>query len=194
MLLRKQSPRPPPRQPDQGLRPMELFSKDNASVLSLSPWEPLTLSSPWAGRHMPFIWCQEVSDSQPESKKDISPLRAGGSTGLGRSTRQAAASYTLVATPAALLRMGCPGGTALSFLLVFVPVYLHGAWSQEAGPAGQRKPFFERLRRLEEQVNTHRFCFVCFVFNWQQKDRRKWSGEPWRSVDTGVEFVVLFIS
>ncbi|CAK6444845.1 unnamed protein product [Pipistrellus nathusii] len=47
--------------------------------------------------------------------------------------------------------MGCPGGTALSFLLVFVPVYLHGAWSQEAGPAGQRKPFFERLRRLEEQ-------------------------------------------
>ncbi|XP_006100927.1 pentraxin-4 [Myotis lucifugus] len=47
--------------------------------------------------------------------------------------------------------MGCPGRTTLSFLLIFVPVYLHGALSQEAGPMGQRKPFFERLRRLEEQ-------------------------------------------
>ncbi|XP_070267705.1 pentraxin-4 [Myotis yumanensis] len=47
--------------------------------------------------------------------------------------------------------MGCPGRTTLSFLLIFVPVYLHGALSQEAGPTGQRKPFFERLRRLEEQ-------------------------------------------
>ncbi|XP_005866612.1 PREDICTED: pentraxin-4 [Myotis brandtii] len=47
--------------------------------------------------------------------------------------------------------MGCPGRMTLSFLLIFVPVYLHGALSQEAGPTGQRKPFFERLRRLEEQ-------------------------------------------
>ncbi|XP_036163669.1 pentraxin-4 [Myotis myotis] len=47
--------------------------------------------------------------------------------------------------------MGCPGRTTLSFLLIFVSVYLHGALLQEAGPTGQRKPFFERLRRLEEQ-------------------------------------------
>uniref|UniRef100_A0A8D2DBK1 Pentraxin 4 n=1 Tax=Sciurus vulgaris TaxID=55149 RepID=A0A8D2DBK1_SCIVU len=47
--------------------------------------------------------------------------------------------------------MGSPGRRTLSFLLVLVPMYLHGASLQEAGPAGQRKPFFERLRRLEEQ-------------------------------------------
>uniref|UniRef100_A0A8C5XX51 Pentraxin 4 n=1 Tax=Microcebus murinus TaxID=30608 RepID=A0A8C5XX51_MICMU len=47
--------------------------------------------------------------------------------------------------------MGCPGRKTLSFFLIFVPVCLHGALSQEAGPAGPRKPFFERLRRLEEQ-------------------------------------------
>ncbi|XP_024409230.2 pentraxin-4 [Desmodus rotundus] len=47
--------------------------------------------------------------------------------------------------------MGCPGRTTLSFFLISVLVYLHGALSQEAGPTGQRKPFFERLRRLEEQ-------------------------------------------
>lgn len=79
-----------------------------------------------------------------------------------------------MATPAALLRMGFPGRTTLSFLLIFVPLYLHGALSQEAGPMGQRKPFFERLRRLEEQVNTHRAGQVVlfFVFfNWQRKGR-----------------------
>uniref|UniRef100_A0A8D1KIC7 Pentraxin (PTX) domain-containing protein n=1 Tax=Sus scrofa TaxID=9823 RepID=A0A8D1KIC7_PIG len=47
--------------------------------------------------------------------------------------------------------MRCPGRKSLPFLLIFVPVSLHGALSQEASPAGQRKPFFERLRRLEEQ-------------------------------------------
>ncbi|XP_042554412.1 pentraxin-4 isoform X1 [Dipodomys spectabilis] len=47
--------------------------------------------------------------------------------------------------------MGCSGRKTLSFLLVFMLVYLHGASSQETRPAGQRKPFFERLRRLEEQ-------------------------------------------
>ncbi|KAF6126745.1 pentraxin 4 [Phyllostomus discolor] len=47
--------------------------------------------------------------------------------------------------------MGCPGRKTLSFFLIFVLIYLHGALSQEAGPTGQRKPFFERLRRLEEQ-------------------------------------------
>lgn len=76
--------RPPLSQPDQGFHPIELFSKDTASVLSLSPWEPLNLPSPWAGRQMPFIWWQEVPDSQPESKKikrEISPLRARGSIG-----------------------------------------------------------------------------------------------------------------
>nr|KAF6490743.1 pentraxin 4 [Molossus molossus] len=47
--------------------------------------------------------------------------------------------------------MGFPGRKTLSFFLIFVPVCLHGVLSQEAGPIRQRKPFFERLRRLEEQ-------------------------------------------
>uniref|UniRef100_A0A2K6GHV8 Pentraxin 4 n=1 Tax=Propithecus coquereli TaxID=379532 RepID=A0A2K6GHV8_PROCO len=47
--------------------------------------------------------------------------------------------------------MGFSGRKTLSFFLIFVLVYLYGASSQEAGPAGPRKPFFERLRRLEEQ-------------------------------------------
>ncbi|KAI4052763.1 pentraxin 4 [Homo sapiens] len=47
--------------------------------------------------------------------------------------------------------MGCSWRKTLSFFLVFVPIYLHGASSQEAAPVGPRKPFFERLRRLEEQ-------------------------------------------
>ncbi|XP_054445165.1 pentraxin-4 [Pteronotus mesoamericanus] len=47
--------------------------------------------------------------------------------------------------------MGCPGRKTLSFFLIFVLVYRHGALSQKADPTGQRKPFFERLRRLEEQ-------------------------------------------
>uniref|UniRef100_A0A2K5NK29 Pentraxin 4 n=1 Tax=Cercocebus atys TaxID=9531 RepID=A0A2K5NK29_CERAT len=47
--------------------------------------------------------------------------------------------------------MGCLWRKTLSFFLVFVTVYLHEASSQEAAPAGPRKPFFERLRRLEEQ-------------------------------------------
>ncbi|KAK2097276.1 Pentraxin-4 [Saguinus oedipus] len=47
--------------------------------------------------------------------------------------------------------MGCLWRKTLSFFLVFVPIYLHGASSQEAAPTGPRKPFFERLRRLEEQ-------------------------------------------
>nr|XP_011746719.1 pentraxin-4 [Macaca nemestrina] len=47
--------------------------------------------------------------------------------------------------------MGCLWRKTLSFFLVFVTIYLHEASSQEAAPAGPRKPFFERLRRLEEQ-------------------------------------------
>nr|XP_019568615.1 PREDICTED: pentraxin-4 isoform X1 [Rhinolophus sinicus] len=41
-----------------------------------------------------------------------------------------------------------------AFFLIFVPIYVHGALSQEAGPAVQRKPFFQRLRRLEEQFRS----------------------------------------
>lgn len=37
MLLLKQSPRPPPSQLDQALYPVDLFSKDTASVFSLCP-------------------------------------------------------------------------------------------------------------------------------------------------------------
>ncbi|XP_077841343.1 pentraxin-4 isoform X2 [Macaca mulatta] len=47
--------------------------------------------------------------------------------------------------------MGCLWRKTLSVFLVFVTIYLHEASSQEAAPAGPRKPFFERLRRLEEQ-------------------------------------------
>ncbi|CAO2642252.1 Ptx4 [Lemmus lemmus] len=39
----------------------------------------------------------------------------------------------------------------LSFLLIFVAIYARGTLLQEADPVRQRKPFFERLRRLEEQ-------------------------------------------
>uniref|UniRef100_A0A8C2VXF3 Pentraxin 4 n=1 Tax=Chinchilla lanigera TaxID=34839 RepID=A0A8C2VXF3_CHILA len=47
--------------------------------------------------------------------------------------------------------MGRPGRSTLLFLLVFVPMYLHRSSLQEGSPVRQRKPFFERLRRLEEQ-------------------------------------------
>ncbi|XP_051686260.2 pentraxin-4 isoform X2 [Oryctolagus cuniculus] len=46
--------------------------------------------------------------------------------------------------------MGCLGSAALS-VLVFVPLCLCGASAQDAGPAGSRRPFLERLRKLEEQ-------------------------------------------
>ncbi|XP_041532627.1 pentraxin-4 isoform X1 [Microtus oregoni] len=46
--------------------------------------------------------------------------------------------------------MGCLKKT-LSFLLIFVSIYARGTLLQEADPVRQRKPFFERLRRLEEQ-------------------------------------------
>nr|XP_003478147.1 pentraxin-4 [Cavia porcellus] len=47
--------------------------------------------------------------------------------------------------------MDHPGRRTLLFFLAFVPIYLHGASSQEGKLVQQRKPFFERLRRLEEQ-------------------------------------------
>ncbi|KAM5198326.1 pentraxin-4 [Hipposideros larvatus] len=50
--------------------------------------------------------------------------------------------------------MGSPDRKTLSFFLIFVPVYLHGGLSQEAGPTVQRKPFFQRLRRLEDQFQS----------------------------------------
>ncbi|KAH0520771.1 pentraxin-4 isoform X1 [Microtus ochrogaster] len=46
--------------------------------------------------------------------------------------------------------MGCLKKT-LSFHLIFVSIYARGTLLQEADPVRQRKPFFERLRRLEEQ-------------------------------------------
>nr|XP_048292120.1 pentraxin-4 isoform X1 [Myodes glareolus] len=46
--------------------------------------------------------------------------------------------------------MGCLKKT-LSFLLIFVSIYARGTPLQETDPVRQRKPFFERLRRLEEQ-------------------------------------------
>uniref|UniRef100_G3T9U9 Pentraxin 4 n=1 Tax=Loxodonta africana TaxID=9785 RepID=G3T9U9_LOXAF len=47
--------------------------------------------------------------------------------------------------------MGWWGRKTLFFLFVLVPTFLYMALSQEARPPGQRKPFFERLWRLEEQ-------------------------------------------
>ncbi|XP_023567451.1 pentraxin-4 [Octodon degus] len=47
--------------------------------------------------------------------------------------------------------MNRPERSALLFLLVFAPIYLHGTSVQQGSLVGQRKPFFERLHRLEEQ-------------------------------------------
>ncbi|KAM5227323.1 pentraxin-4 [Ctenodactylus gundi] len=47
--------------------------------------------------------------------------------------------------------MGHPGKRSLPFLLIFVYICIHKASGQNAGFSRQRKPFFERLRRLEEQ-------------------------------------------
>lgn len=55
---------------DQTFQPVEFFSKETTSVLNLSPWEPPSLQSPWAGRQMPSIWWQEIPNFQPESKKE----------------------------------------------------------------------------------------------------------------------------
>lgn len=52
-----------------------------------------------------------------------------------------------------LLRMGCLGRKTLPFFLIFVPIYLCGALLQETAPERQRKPFLERLCRLEAQVS-----------------------------------------
>ena len=50
--------------------------------------------------------------------------------------------------------MGYLKKKTLPFLLLFVSLYVHRTPSQEADIARQRKPFFERLRRLEEQVGV----------------------------------------
>uniref|UniRef100_A0A8C9BUY2 Uncharacterized protein n=1 Tax=Phocoena sinus TaxID=42100 RepID=A0A8C9BUY2_PHOSS len=47
--------------------------------------------------------------------------------------------------------MGCLGRKTLPFFLIFVPIYLRGALLQETAPERQRKPFLERLCRLEAQ-------------------------------------------
>uniref|UniRef100_A0A4X2KZ84 Pentraxin 4 n=1 Tax=Vombatus ursinus TaxID=29139 RepID=A0A4X2KZ84_VOMUR len=47
--------------------------------------------------------------------------------------------------------MGCWEAKCMSLFLVLITFYLQGTYLQEANEARQRKPFFERLRRLEEQ-------------------------------------------
>ncbi|XP_068921201.1 pentraxin-4 [Petaurus breviceps papuanus] len=47
--------------------------------------------------------------------------------------------------------MGCWEAKCLSLFLVLITFYLQGTYLQKADEARQRKPFFERLRRLEEQ-------------------------------------------
>lgn len=95
----------------------------------------------------------------PESKKNFS-TESWREHRLRQEHEAGSSILQVGGTPASLcLGMGCPGRKTLSFFLIFVLVYLHGALPQEAGPTGQRKPFFERLRRLEEQVNVDFFFF-----------------------------------
>ncbi|XP_028616863.1 pentraxin-4 isoform X2 [Grammomys surdaster] len=63
--------------------------------------------------------------------------------------------------------MGCLKKT-LPFLLIFVSMSVHGTPSQEADPARQRKPFFERLRRLEEQSLVEQSQAVALAMNQSQ--------------------------
>ncbi|TKC51505.1 hypothetical protein EI555_020044 [Monodon monoceros] len=53
--------------------------------------------------------------------------------------------------PLAPSQNGLPGEETLPFFLIFVPIYLRGALLQETAPERQRKPFLERLCRLEAQ-------------------------------------------
>ncbi|XP_012866761.1 PREDICTED: pentraxin-4 isoform X2 [Dipodomys ordii] len=100
--------------------------------------------------------------------------------------------------------MACSGRKTLSFLLVFMLVYLHGASSQATGPAGQRKPFFERLRRLEEQsleedsqatalaVNRSQAIVLgdlAHLKSWVRKSQRRS-----RKVDTQLQALHLTLS
>ncbi|XP_074052102.1 pentraxin-4 [Macrotis lagotis] len=47
--------------------------------------------------------------------------------------------------------MGCWKAKCMSLFLLLLTFYLQGTYLQKADEARQRKPFFERLRRLEEQ-------------------------------------------
>ncbi|KAM9095159.1 pentraxin-4 [Sarcophilus harrisii] len=47
--------------------------------------------------------------------------------------------------------MGCWEAKCMSLFLVLITFYLQGTYLQKADESRQRKPFFERLRRLEEQ-------------------------------------------
>ncbi|XP_008068520.1 pentraxin-4-like [Carlito syrichta] len=48
--------------------------------------------------------------------------------------------------------MGCLGRKTLPLFLIFVSIYLHGVLLQKAALTGPRRPYFERLHRLEEQI------------------------------------------
>nr|XP_034362368.1 pentraxin-4 isoform X2 [Arvicanthis niloticus] len=63
--------------------------------------------------------------------------------------------------------MGCIKKT-LPFLLIYVSMYIHRTPSQEADPARQRKPFFERLRRLEEQSLVEQSQAIAQAMNQSQ--------------------------
>ncbi|XP_021077348.1 pentraxin-4 isoform X2 [Mus pahari] len=64
--------------------------------------------------------------------------------------------------------MRCLKKKTLPFLLIFVSLYVHRTPSQEAHPARQRKPFFERLRRLEEQSLVDQSQAVALAMNQSQ--------------------------
>lgn len=106
---------------------------------------------------------QEAPDTQPGAEKESLPSTL--EEEWGRKPRKADGPLLRSGAPLRVLRMGCPRRKALSVLLILVPAYLRGASSQRASPAGQRKPFFERLRGLEEQVSlpTTRGAAVCQI-------------------------------
>lgn len=101
---------------------------------------------------MLFIKVEGAPDTQPGAEKESLPGKLEGA--WGRKPRKANGPLLRSGAPLRVPRMGCPRRKALSVLLILVPVYLHGASSQRASPAGQRKPCFERLRRLEERINV----------------------------------------
>ncbi|XP_052053150.1 pentraxin-4 isoform X2 [Apodemus sylvaticus] len=100
--------------------------------------------------------------------------------------------------------MGYLKKKTLPFLLLFVSLYIHRTPSQEADPARQRKPFFERLRRLEEQSLVEQSQAVALAMNQSQaaiqgdvaqlKTRFRKSQRRSRKMDSRLQAVDLSLS
>lgn len=130
-----------------GAQPAEQFPKETVcACLKFVSLGTLGSQAHWIeGRCHSLRW-QEESDHQPGQKEENHP------SGELYETDSRHQLQFLCLSPS----MDCLKKKTLSFLLIFVSIYARGTLLQEAGPARQRKPFFERLRRLEEQVGeTH---------------------------------------